>query len=182
VTVRYRRATADDVAGIAELHADSWRRHYRGAYSDAFLDGDVHADRKAVWSERLTAVGADSVTVVAEDERVLVGFAHTRLDAHPDLGALLDNLHVAYALKRDGIGTRLMAESAAAVLELRPGRGLYLRVLEQNTAAQAFYEARGGRRVGRDLGGPFPGGGRAFVFVYAWPDPSTLLVDRRPSG
>jgi hypothetical protein len=28
------------------LHADSWRRHYRGAYADAFLDGDVLADRR----------------------------------------------------------------------------------------------------------------------------------------
>jgi len=41
VTVGFRPARASDSEAIAALHADSWRRHYRGAYSDAFLDGDV---------------------------------------------------------------------------------------------------------------------------------------------
>ena len=181
MTVRYRRATTDDIMGIAELHADSWRRNYRGAYSDSYLDGDVLTDRRTVWGERLRAVGANSITIIAEDESALMGFAHTHLDEHEELGALLDNLHVAHALKGTGIGTGLMAETAAAVLELRPGSALYLRVLEQNTPAQAFYDARGGRRVGRELGGPYPGGGRSFVLLYAWPDPSTLLLDRRPA-
>ena len=39
--LRFRPADADDAAAVAGLHADSWRRHYRGAFSDAFLDGDV---------------------------------------------------------------------------------------------------------------------------------------------
>lgn len=38
----FRPARATDSEAIAVLHADSWRRHYRGAYSDAFLDGDVY--------------------------------------------------------------------------------------------------------------------------------------------
>ena len=50
--LRLRVAGRSDAAAIAALHADSWRRHYRGAYSDAFLDGDVHADRLAVWTEQ----------------------------------------------------------------------------------------------------------------------------------
>ena len=52
---------------------------------------------------------------------------------------------------------------------------MYLSVLEQNKAAQAFYDAQGGICVERRLAGPFPGGGTAFVLIYAWPDPSTLL-------
>ena len=177
MSIGYRLASTDDVDGIASLHADSWRRNYRGAYSDSYLDGDVLTDRRAVWGERLLAADTNSITIVAEDGGAVVGFAHTRLDEHPDLGALLDNLHVAHALKRSGVGSRLMTETAGSLLTARPGGALYLRVLEQNTAAQAFYDARGGRRVGRELGGPFPGGGRAFVFLYAWPDPSTLLIE-----
>ena len=49
----YRVATLADAGVVADLHADSWRRHYRGAYADSFLDGDVVADRLQVWSERL---------------------------------------------------------------------------------------------------------------------------------
>lgn len=172
--VHYRRATEGDVEGIARLHADSWRRNYRGAYLDSYLDGDVVTERVATWTERLSA-GTATVTIVADEDGVVVGLAHTLLDEDPRWGALLDNLHVSHALKRAGIGTRLMAETAAAVMAARPGQGLHLWVLEQNTAGQAFYEARGGRRVGQKLAGPFPGGGRAPALRYAWPDPSTLL-------
>jgi hypothetical protein len=38
-SVSFRAAGRDDARAVAELHADSWRRHYREAYSDAFLAG-----------------------------------------------------------------------------------------------------------------------------------------------
>src|SRR5437763_12653857 len=50
---RFRLAGPADAAAVARLHAESWRRHYRGAYADAFLDGDVEADRRNEWSRRL---------------------------------------------------------------------------------------------------------------------------------
>ncbi|MDQ3147017.1 MAG: hypothetical protein M3R01_08840 [Actinomycetota bacterium] len=42
------------------------RRHYRGAYSDAYLDGDVLADRLAVWTGRLTQPVPSHCTIVAD--------------------------------------------------------------------------------------------------------------------
>ena len=39
--LRFRAAERGDAAAIAALHAASWQRHYRGAFSDAFLDGEV---------------------------------------------------------------------------------------------------------------------------------------------
>jgi hypothetical protein len=36
--LRFRAAGPGDGPAVAGLHADSWRRHYRGAFSDAFLD------------------------------------------------------------------------------------------------------------------------------------------------
>ncbi|HMF04033.1 MAG TPA: GNAT family N-acetyltransferase [Acidimicrobiia bacterium] len=173
--MRYREATADDVEAIAQLHADSWRRNYRGAFSDAFLDGPVVTERQSVWAERLTRPESSRYTVVAEEDGVVVGFAHTVFDDDPVWGALLDNLHVVHGLKRRGVGRRLMAESARVVVDRRARSGLYLWVLRQNTAAQAFYEAIGGRRVGDGLTQP-PGGGTAPTFRYAWPDPAALLI------
>lgn len=172
--MRYRRATAGDAEAIAALHADSWRRNYRGAFSDAFLDGDVWADRRAVWAERLAQPDPADRTVVAERAGAVAGFAHTVLDDDPTWGALLDNLHVAHGGRGQGIGTGLLAEVAAAVVEHRPGSGLYLWVLEQNESAQAFYRARGGTPAGREPFEP-PGGGAAVVLRFAWPDPSTLM-------
>jgi ribosomal protein S18 acetylase RimI-like enzyme len=176
---RFRRAGADDAEAIALLHAESWRRHYRGAYSDAFLDGDVVADRLAVWTERLREPDPRRCTILAEDSG-LVGFANTFFDEDPTWGALLDNLHVAGRHKRRGIASRLLALTAAAVTERPERSGLTLWVLEQNVEARAFYEARHGRCVGRDVVSP-PGGiasrvtGSAAKLRYAWPDPRVLL-------
>jgi predicted N-acetyltransferase YhbS len=178
--IRFRRAGVSDSDAIARLHADSWRRHYRDAYSDAFLDGDVDADRLAVWSDRLRDPGAEACTLVAEDAGTLVGFAHTALEDDRMWGALLDNLHVAHAHQRGGIGSRLLALSAEAVVERRSESGLYLWVLEQNEGAQAFYAALGGLCVGRGVVEP-PGGdssrlnGKPVKLRFAWPEPATLL-------
>jgi len=169
-----RVATADDVDAIARLHADSWRRNYRGAYSDEYLDGDVVNDRIAVWTERITRPVVESRTIVAESGGLFAGFAHTVFDDDPVWGALLDNLHVTHEMKGLGVGTVLMSESARSVLARQPSTGLYLWVLEQNEPAQAFYRARGGTQSGRELRGPFPGGGQAYAFRMKWPDPEIL--------
>lgn len=177
---RFRAAGPGDARAIAGLHADSWRRHYRGAYSDSFLDGDVAGYLGATWSERLSALDPRACTIVGELGGEVVAFAHTRLGEDATWGALLDNLHVSYELKRLGIGTRLLALTAQSVLDSSPASGLYLWVLEQNVAAQAFYAARGGANVERSAVPP-PGGdpsrlnGAPMGLRYAWPDPATLL-------
>jgi ribosomal protein S18 acetylase RimI-like enzyme len=178
--LRFRTADAGDAAAVAGLHADSWRRNYRGAFSDAFLDGDVVGYQLARWTERLSGQDPRARTIVAELGGDVVGLAHTQLGEDLQWGALLDNLHVASGLKRMGVGTRLMALTAQAVLDSAPSSGLYLWVLEQNTAARAFYTARGGSCVETSLVSP-PGGDPARLngsprsLRFAWPDPSRLL-------
>lgn len=172
--MQYREATTADTEPIAALHADSWRRSYRGAYSDSFLDGDVFADRQTVWRRRLTPPRPEDHTVVAEHDGVLVGFVHTKLDDDPTWGALLDNLHVAHGWKGKAIGTRLMALSARRVVDHAPSTGLYLWVLEQNASARAFYDARGGTCAGREES-QVPGGSVVIGLRYVWPDLSVLV-------
>ena len=195
VEMEVRDATSSDAAAVAALHAESWRHNYRGAYSDSFLDGDVLSDREAVWSQRLSAEEdraatrshPATATLVAHrpgSTTTLVGFAHVAFDVDPTWGALLDNLHVAHELKRSGVGTRLMAEVAGVVVDHssrhRRSPALHLYVLEQNTAAQAFYQARGGRFVESSFVSA-PGGvasrlnGTPKRHLYAWDDASVLL-------
>jgi len=175
--VEYRRAVLSDADDIADLHAESWRLHYRGAYSDEFLDGDVFLDRKKVWAERLAAPRDATSTVVAATGSVIVGFVHTVFHSDPQWGALLDNLHVRADVKRHGIGRRLMVEAARSVITDDASRGMYLWVLEQNVAGQGFYRAQGGIDVERVLAGPFPGGGKAWAHRYAWTDASAVGVE-----
>lgn len=175
-----RRAEPKDAEAIARLHADSWRRHYRGAYSDAFLDGDVGADRLQVWRERLAARDRTTATLMAEDDGVFVGFVHVVFDEDPEWGSLVENLHVVWERKRVGVGAQLIAAAAALVLK-RGSSPLYLWVLEQNTAAQAFYNACGGSCTGRRLVAA-PGGipdrliGSPVALRYSWMDPTTLII------
>ena len=178
---RFRTARPDDAPAVAALHAASWQRHYRGAFSDAFLDGDVPGYLLAQWTERLATPGPQACTIVAEQDGTLAGLAHTIFGDDPQWGSLLDNLHVVHGRKRNGIGTRLMALTARAVLDWSPSAGLYLWVLQQNTAAQAFYEARGGTPVGSEAAPP-PGGdpanlnGAPIGLRYAWRNPASLLL------
>jgi GNAT superfamily N-acetyltransferase len=174
VLVEYREAMEGDVEAIAALHADSWRRNYRGAYSDEFLDRDVFEERREAWTERLTRSDRLHHTVVAECEGVIAGFVHTIVDHDPVWGALLDNLHVAQEQQRRGVGTQLMARSAEAVLSRAEPARLHLWVLESNRAAQAFYQARGAHCVDREISEP-PGGGTIVGLRYVWRDPSILL-------
>ena len=180
--VVYRRASPSDALDVAHLHADSWRAHYRGAYSDTFLDGDVVDDRVAFWTERLASEDEDRFTLVARSRERLVGFAHTVLGADPEWGALLENLHVARQTHRRGVGRRLMGDTAAELLERSSSEGLHLWVLEQNRAAQAFYEALGGTHVGSSPtlapgGDPTRLAGTPMRRRYAWPDPRVLLPE-----
>ena len=177
--LRVRRAAAEDAEAVAALHADSWRRHYRGAYSDLFLDGDVYGDRLRIWPQRLAAQDGSTVTILAEDaDGALIGFAHVVFDDDPQWGSLLDNLHVAYQHKRRGIGRRLMAEVEREVVAHGRG-GFYLWVLEQNVQARAFDDAMGGRRVERAFASA-PGGNPANLagtpakLRYVWAGPGSL--------
>jgi ribosomal protein S18 acetylase RimI-like enzyme len=178
--VSIRLADTADARSIALLHADSWRRHYRGAYSDFYLDGDLESERLAVWTDRLNQPEG-TITLLAEMKRRPLGFIHLRLDEEPVWGQLVDNLHVISAQQRTGIGTRLLDDAARRVVAHRPNSGMYLWVLEQNTAAQAFYRARGGAVRGREALSP-PGGDRRNLqgspakLRIAWADPTLLLL------
>ena len=46
LAVQYREATEHDADANGALHADSWRRYYRGAYLDSYLDGDILSVRQ----------------------------------------------------------------------------------------------------------------------------------------
>lgn len=173
--VDFRVASSSDGEAIASLHAASWRESYRGAYSDAFLDGDVFDDRRQVWMARLRDPDDGAITVVADAGGVVAGFAHVILEHDPRWGALLDNLHVASSFKRRGVGRLLMSTCAKAVVARAPGSSLFVWVLETNEPAQAFCRQLGGICVGREESEP-PGGGRIVGLQFVWRDPSVLHI------
>jgi hypothetical protein len=151
-SVRYRHASADDAQRVAALHAASWRRHYRGAYADSFLDADVLADRRAVWSARL-AEPAGSITVLAEDGGGLAGFVHVILDDDAEWGSLIDNLHVAHRSRRTGAEQRRTAVLSRVRRRLR-GAGARPAPRRCGVPAERFALRAADRLAGRVRTGP----------------------------
>jgi hypothetical protein len=77
--LRFRAAGPGDAHAIAALHAGSWQRRYRGAFSDAFLDHDAAGHLLPLWTERLATPDPRARTILAERDRTVVGLAHTIL-------------------------------------------------------------------------------------------------------
>jgi GNAT superfamily N-acetyltransferase len=178
MAAQFRYAGPGDAEAVARLHADSWRRHYRGAYSDAYLDGDILGERLAVWSGRL-ATPTGRRTLLAEDGTYVLGFVHVVLDDDPEWGSLVDNLHVTAARQRTGVGRALLTRAAQEAAALAQSPALYLWVLEQNAPAQAFYTAMGAEHVettlvGAPAGDPTRLHGTPAKFRMAWPDAAAL--------
>jgi GNAT superfamily N-acetyltransferase len=175
-----RAATFADADAIAALHADSWQTTYRGAMRDAYLDGDVVGERRAVWHERLTTPASNQHVIVAEAAGAVVGFACVYGGADATWGTELDNLHVRRGAQSRGIGARLVAAVARWAAAAHPDAGLYLWVLDGNHGARRFYA----RLDGRDAEGSVwnaPDGSALAVRRIVW-SPSVVTVLATPPG
>lgn len=173
----YRSGRPDDAPAIAALHADSWRRHFRGCFTDAFLDGDPLGDRLPVWTRRLSVPGPRR-TIVAEQDGRLAGFVHFVADSDPRWGAEIDEIHIAYDRQRGGLGRDLLTRAATAI---GAGSPLYLWAFAANQDAQDFYRAMGAEIVETTHFDGAPAGvlqGTPQVLRMAWPDTATLIAGR----
>jgi GNAT superfamily N-acetyltransferase len=101
------------------------------------------------------------------------GFACAFLDADPEWGCLLDNLHVAPDLKGQGLGRQLMTALVERVWRSNPRSRLHLWAYEQNLGARRFYERLGGVLNERHAE-PAPDGTRVNAVRYCWSDLSGL--------
>lgn len=181
--ITLRPIVAGDAPAVAGIHAQSWRATYRGTLRDAYLDGDLAAERLALWRTRLAAPAGAAVGTIAEAgvdaaggdaAGEVVGFAWVVLRADPAWGMLLDNLHVRPDLKARGIGRRLLEAACRQAAALEPAAGLYLWVHEANVDARSFYERLGATIAERAVADA-PGGGRVAEVRYAWPTVGALL-------
>lgn len=163
-----RRARAADESAIIRLHTDSWRTAYRGILRDDFLDGALAANRRQLWSGRFCEINReDQLIILSEEFGEIRGFACAFLDADPEWGTLVDNLHVAPGFKGRGLGRQLMAAVAMEVQRRGLHPVLHLWVYEQNVQARRFYERLGGV-VTACTAESAPDGSRVNALRYGW--------------
>jgi ribosomal protein S18 acetylase RimI-like enzyme len=172
--MQFRDATQTDGPRIAALHAASWRLTYRGWLRDEYLDGDLVDERNRLWTVRLAVPEPNQRIVLAEAGQQLAGFACAFGSADPELGTMLDNLHVGYQFQRQGIGARLMKEIVSWRLAEASGEGLFLWVIEGNSRARRFYENLRATKVAEDVW-QSPDGGAIPSVCYAWTNLAALM-------
>lgn len=170
----YRAAQQSDVEQIALLHADSWRRTYRGLFLDEFLDNEADSNRRNVWHTRLTNSPPEQFVFVAEQGEEIAGFICAYGQEDETWGSLIDNLHVAPEHQHRGVGTQLMGHAFAWLSTHFSEYAIYLWVMEQNTRARKFYQKLGASNAGV-VDKPNPvGGGSALNCRYVWPRANAL--------
>lgn len=173
--IQYRPATAADADAIALLHTRSWRENYRGSFSDAFLDGELPAERMRVWRARLDRPPENQFVALALDGETPTGFVCAYGAHDPRWGSFVDNLHVASAAKRQGVGASLMRQTGAWLESRYADTGVYLLVLEVNAAARSFYERLGARNAEVSMMETH-GGAMVRSCRYIWPRPGGLAA------
>jgi GNAT superfamily N-acetyltransferase len=173
--VHYRAALRADTERIALLHADSWKRTYRGSYRDTFLDGDVVTNRLEAWSSRLAHDREDQFVYVAETDSELLGFVCVFGNEDRTWGSLIDNLHVFRECQRTGLGTSLMRAAGTWLTSRYPESGVYLWALEANERAHRFYERLGAVHA-ETAQLVVAGGGTPPTRRYVWPRPEVLTL------
>ena len=147
---------------------------YRGILSDAYLDGDLIAERRALWQERFSKPAPNQTIVVAEIDGGIVGLACAFGDHDESWGTLLENLHVAPGHKGAGIGAQLVTHIALWSSRFHTAAVMHLWVLAGNTAAQRFYQRLGASQVEESVWDA-PDGNSVSELRFAWPSVASLL-------
>lgn len=144
--VDIRVARPNDAPGIAEVHVRAWQTAYRGQVPDELLDALSVGVRSEAWRGMITeSVWPTKVTLVAEDDERIVGFAHVSPSRDDDAGPTVGEVTAIYLLPEfwnRGIG-RALFERAMETLRLAGFVAATLWVLDTNTRARRFYDAAG---------------------------------------
>ncbi|WP_265311311.1 GNAT family N-acetyltransferase [Verminephrobacter eiseniae] len=179
--IKLRPATPADAAGVAALHAESWRQTYRGVLTDEYLDQRLDADRLNDWQRRLNEPPAGQYVVVLETDDAgrpddLMGFACAYGAYDVQAGTLLENLHAHPEKKQRGTGRLLLGQIARWSLQHYPDNALHLWVVAPNQSAISFYRHM---RAVEDAQAVWhaPDGSRIPELRYIWRDPSLLLTE-----
>jgi len=161
-----RPSVPADEAAIAALHTATWRESFRGALSDAYLDGPLESEMRARWQRRLTEAQPGRLLLTAVLDGGFAGFLAAVPDEDDPGRDLIDNLHVPPELRNCGIGATLMREAADRLAAMGRSRAV-LRVVEANEGACRFYRDLGGvegapelRRIGA--------GSEVRLLPFAW--------------
>lgn len=140
-----RRATADDIPGLARVHRETWHATYRGIVPDEYLDGLTVEKSIGFWERVFSNTDRTGVEFVTLDEDLVVGFVSGGPARNlPDLGGEIYALYLLPEAQGTGTGRALM-ETMVAWLRSNGLHRYGVWVLAENPTRR-FYAHLGGRQ------------------------------------
>jgi ribosomal protein S18 acetylase RimI-like enzyme len=183
--MKVRAAVVEDAPAMGRVMVASFLSAHRGQMPDAAWQKRVDEWTPDVsargWARAITEQGggnaAGDVVLVAEDDDGVLCALVSGTAAEDDASGPIAEIGALYVLpdrRGRGIGA-LLLRAAASKLAALGFSGLEIGVLSANLAARGFYEAMGGREIGRrtfeEEGHLLPG------TIYGWPDITALIGD-----
>ena len=173
--IRIRRATSEDVRGIARVHVDSWRSSYAGVVPREILSGLSYRERQTLWDDILNPPRPGTCCFVAETRQAeIVGFAcggPEREGGEAYKGEIY-SIYLLEEYQRRGLGRSLLLSVARRFLD-DCINSMLLWVFEENHSARQFYESLGGEQIRRK---ELKIGGADLVEVaYGWRDITSFV-------
>lgn len=143
-----RKATEEDLRGIAHVHVHSWQSTYKGIIPDHYLRSLTIENRSRNWQRHLKTL--HTTTFIAENVNGdIIGFAiggpeQTR-NSHYQ--AEIYAIYILDAYQRKGIGKQLI-KPIAELLEKKTYENIIIWALKENPH-RFFYESLGGQIVAK---------------------------------
>lgn len=171
-----RSAKPEDAEEIARVGIASWNETYRGIVPDSHLDAMDLNERIQWTTDCLLDPNVAFYTVVAEQDRAVVGYAAggPNRSSDPSYQGELYTLYLLRKAQKQGLG-RALVQAVAQRLAEQGHMNMRVNVLRDNPA-RAFYERLGA--VYLAVGSFIVDGVELTEMAYGWPDLRVLLPER----
>ena len=159
-----RKATIEDVKGIAKVHVDSWKSTYKGIVVQTYLDSLTYQQKEEQWSQ----ANFDCLYVAETKEEKIVGFVSfgkERSEKYHFEGELYA-IYILEEYQGKGIG-KLLVMATIEALQKQQLSNMLVWVLEESPSCK-FYERYSPEKVGEES---FSIHNRKHVEIaYGWTD------------
>ncbi|MEA2025586.1 MAG: GNAT family N-acetyltransferase [Chloroflexota bacterium] len=140
--VHLRRATTEDAAGIAQVHADGWQRVHEGLVPPEYLACRDSLGREDFWREELEVEAPDRKPWVAMLDERIIGFASGGIARDEDADRGTGEIYLLFVTPEcweKGIRTNLIEHVVRDLQEHEFERAIFW-VLAADTTMRAFAE------------------------------------------
>jgi len=167
-----RKATEEDVTGIAHVHVETWRSTYAGIIPDDYLNSLTIESRTRHWRRNLKTI--HSAIFVAENANgEIIGFAAggTEQTRDPVYQGEIYAIYILKEYQRQGIGKQLI-KPILDILITKDYKNVVIWALEENVN-RAFYTSMGGKLIASKTISIY--GKELIQVAYAWENIHDLM-------